>query len=200
MLGKRLISFLKRTPTSQLSSLAKSAEEPRSSPWGRRVVSGALICLTGGVALSALNDLYIYHGCSRCVCAKAMERATKNQAIIDAIGEPIVRGPWYNASLAVAHRRHSVSCTFPVSGPQGTGTVQFKAVRTGDDTWYSFLLPRDWEVLIMEALLHVPSNEEKQRTFRINLLDNIPSPATVACIDCRSPESAVVREEVKSSN
>lgn len=63
--------------------------------------------------------------------SKAMERASKNQAIIDAIGEPIVRGPWYNASLAVAHRRHSVSCTFPVSGPQGTGTVQFKAIRTG---------------------------------------------------------------------
>lgn len=33
--------------------------------WGRRVVSGVLICLTGGVALSALDDLAIYHGCSR---------------------------------------------------------------------------------------------------------------------------------------
>lgn len=64
-------------------------------------------------------------------CSKAIERASKNQAIIEAIGEPIERGPWYNASLAVAHKRQSVSCTFPVSGPQGTGIFQLKAVRNG---------------------------------------------------------------------
>lgn len=69
-------------------------------------------------------------------CSKAMEKASKNKAIIDAIGEPIVRGPWYNASLAVAHKRQSVSCTFPVSGPQGTGMFQLKAVRNGGG--YSF--------------------------------------------------------------
>jgi hypothetical protein len=60
-----------------------------------------------------------------------LEKAIKNQAVIDAIGEPIVKGPWYNASLAVAHKRHSVSCTFPVSGPQGSGVLQVKAVRDG---------------------------------------------------------------------
>lgn len=65
------------------------------------------------------------------ICSKAMEKVSKNQAIIDAIGEPIVKGSWYNASLAVAHKRHSVSCSFPVSGPQGTGLLQLKAVRNG---------------------------------------------------------------------
>ncbi|KAF2307141.1 hypothetical protein GH714_025069 [Hevea brasiliensis] len=63
--------------------------------------------------------------------SKAMEKASKNQAIKDAIGEPIAKGPWYNASLAVAHKRHSVSCTFPVSGPRGNGVFQLKAVRNG---------------------------------------------------------------------
>ncbi|KAE8681292.1 VSP protein [Hibiscus syriacus] len=53
----------------------------------------------GGVALSALDDLAIHHGCSR----KAMEKAT--------------------------HKRQSVSCIFPVSGPQGDGVLQLKAVR-----------------------------------------------------------------------
>jgi len=65
------------------------------------------------------------------ICSKAMENASKNQAIIDAIGEPIVKGPWYNASLAVAHKRQSVSCSFPVSGPLGSGVLQLKAVRNG---------------------------------------------------------------------
>uniref|UniRef100_A0A5B7BT00 Mitochondrial import inner membrane translocase subunit Tim21 n=1 Tax=Davidia involucrata TaxID=16924 RepID=A0A5B7BT00_DAVIN len=185
MLGKRLISFLKSTPTSQLSSSGKSVEEAKTKSWGRKAVSATLICLTGGVALSALDDLAIYHGCS----SKAMEKASKNQAIIDAIGEPIARGPWYNASLAVAHKRHSVSCTFPVSGPQGTGIFQLKAVRNGDDTWFSFLRSRDWEILIMEALLHVPTNEEKQQTFRISLSDNFSAPACKACTDCQFQES-----------
>lgn len=60
-----------------------------------------------------------------------MEKVSENQAIRDAIGEPIVKGPWYNASLAVSHKRQSVSCTFPVSGPQGTGVLQLKAIRNG---------------------------------------------------------------------
>lgn len=60
-----------------------------------------------------------------------MEKASKNESVINAIGEPIVRGPWYNASLAVTHKRHSVSCTFPVSGPRGTGVFQLRAVRDG---------------------------------------------------------------------
>lgn len=60
-----------------------------------------------------------------------MEKVSKNQAMIEALGEPIVKGPWYNASLAVAHKRHSVSCTFPVSGPQGNGVLQLRAVRNG---------------------------------------------------------------------
>lgn len=40
-------------------------EEGKAKTWGRRIVSGTLICLTGGVALSALDDLSIYHSCSR---------------------------------------------------------------------------------------------------------------------------------------
>lgn len=64
-------------------------------------------------------------------CSKAIEIACKSEEVINAIGEPIVRGPWYNASLAVAHKRQSVSCTFPVSGPGGTGIFQIKAVRNG---------------------------------------------------------------------
>lgn len=60
-----------------------------------------------------------------------MEQASKNQEVIRAIGEPIVKGPWYNASLALAHKRNSVSCTFPVSGPHGNGVLRVKAVRSG---------------------------------------------------------------------
>ncbi|XP_020079903.1 uncharacterized protein LOC109703621 isoform X2 [Ananas comosus] len=127
---------------------------------GRRVLQIGLISLAGGFALSAINDLAIFHGCS----SKAIEKASQNQKIVEAIGVPIARGPWYDASLAVAHRRKSVSCTFPVSGPQGSGIFQLKAIRSGEDGLFSFLRHHDWEILIMEALLHVPSNDEKQHS------------------------------------
>ncbi|KAK2363896.1 hypothetical protein QL285_088830 [Trifolium repens] len=193
MLAKRLSSFLKLSPKPQISGAVKNADEQQSKYFGRKAVSFVLITITGGVALSALDDLSIYHGCS----SKAMENASKNQAIINAIGEPIVKGPWYNASLAVAHKRQSVSCSFPVSGPLGSGVLQLKAVRNGDDTWSSFFLPRDWDILIMDALLHVPGNEEKQQTLRINLSHKL-SPSSTACAECVACPSQ--RSEAKLSS
>ncbi|XP_042973853.1 uncharacterized protein LOC122305397 [Carya illinoinensis] len=184
MIGRRLINLFKRSSKSQLSGPAKPAYEDNSKSLARKAVSFVLFTVTGGVALSALDDLVIYHSCS----SKALEKASKNRAVIDAIGEPILKGPWYNASLAVTHKRHSVSCTFPVSGPQGSGTFQLKAVRNGDESWLSFLRPRDWDILIMDALLHVPGNDEKHQALRISLSD-FPSPACTACTECKPQES-----------
>ncbi|XP_004493828.1 uncharacterized protein [Cicer arietinum] len=187
MLAKKLSSFLKLSPKPHISGAGKNVGEEQGKYFGRKAVSFVLITITGGVALSALDDLAIYHGCS----SKAMENASKNQAIIDAIGEPIVKGSWYNASLAVAHKRQSVSCSFPVSGPLGSGVVQLKAVRNGEDTWSSFFLARDWDILIMDALLHVPGNEEKHQSLRINLSDKLSPSCTpcTACVACPSEKS-----------
>ncbi|KAL3650145.1 hypothetical protein CASFOL_006548 [Castilleja foliolosa] len=187
MMGRRLTSLLKK------NRAVAAVGEGEGQSVGRKIVSGALICLTGGVALSAIDDLLIYYGCT----SKAMQRASKNQAIIEAIGEPIVRGPWYNASLAVGHKRQSVSCSFPASGPQGTGMFQLKAVRNGDDSWFSYLRPRDWEILIMEALLHVPSNEKQQQTFRINVSDNLHIPPPPP--DCKTCTAACVPQQPSQS-
>lgn len=81
-----------------------------------------------------------------------MEKASKNKALLDAIGEPIVKGPWYNASLAVAHKRKSVSCTFPVSGPQGSGVFQLKAVRNGGLYCSIFTVTVTVTVLVFDIL------------------------------------------------
>ncbi|KAI3434203.1 uncharacterized protein J3R85_006655 [Psidium guajava] len=195
MLARRIVSAAKDTPKFLYSSSAQPSNEGKSG-FVRKAVSFVLITVTGGVALSALDDLIIYHDCS----SKAVDKASKNKAIIDALGEPIKKGPWYNASLAVAHQRHSVSCTFPVSGPKGSAIFQLKAVRNGDDTWLSFLRPRDWEILIMEALLHVPENEEKQRTFRISLLGDFPPPDSKACMSCSSSEQKHAETQKSSAS
>lgn len=48
-----------------LCSSSKSVDEEKGKSIGRKAVSFVLITVTGGVALSALDDLLIYHGCSR---------------------------------------------------------------------------------------------------------------------------------------
>ncbi|XP_051119805.1 uncharacterized protein LOC127243699 [Andrographis paniculata] len=187
MVGRSIWLLLKNRSAAAAAPLSSAAPgQGKSNPWARKLVSGALICLVGGVALSALDDLAIYHSCSK----KALEKASKNQAIVEAIGEPIERGPWYNASLAVAHKRHSVACTFPVSGPQGSGIFQLKAVRNGEDTLFSILRPRDWEILIMEALVHVPGNEQPEQTFRISVSDS-PPPDFKLCTSCTPQPSEI---------
>ena len=66
-----------------------------------------------------------------------------------------------------------------------------------DDSWYSFLRSRDWEILIMEALLHAPANEEKQQTFRISLTDNLSAPDPNACVACQAQSSEATATEKK---
>ncbi|KAK9087660.1 hypothetical protein Syun_030054 [Stephania yunnanensis] len=184
---KRLISGILKIPQlTQSSSNLNFAEKGKSQILGRKAVQVLLLSLTGGVALSALDDLAIYRSCS----SKAMEKATQSQEILSALGDPIVKGPWYNASLAVAHKRHSVSCSFPISGPRGSGIFQLKAIRDGDDSWFSFLRPREWNVLVMEALLHIPENDEKNQTLRISLSDSLAPTSSKECIDCRFQQSS----------
>ncbi|XP_050364935.1 uncharacterized protein LOC126783500 [Argentina anserina] len=175
MLARRAVSFLKSSSAPQFSSVAASAktvDEGQTKWFGRKAVNYLLITITGGVALSALDDLIIYQSCS----SKAMEKVSKDPTMRDALGEPVVKGPWYNAQLGVAHKRQSVSCKFPVHGPKGTGVLTVKAVRDGDDSWLSYLISRNWDILIMDALLHIPENEEKKQTIRIT----IPEPACTA--------------------
>ncbi|KAL0803107.1 hypothetical protein Bca101_058283 [Brassica carinata] len=197
---RRSIKELKQPWSGVSSDKAAAKENGTLGSFGRKAVSFVLITVTGGVALSAFDDLSIYRGCS----SKAMEKVMRNKAMIEAIGEPIEKGPWYNASLAVSQQRHSVSCSFPVIGPQGTGILHLKAVRNGgkkflkrpklacddddddsystsflvaflfgflgtEDSLFGFLQQRDWDILIMDALVHVPSNDGPQQTLRIDI-------------------------------
>nr|CAB3486439.1 unnamed protein product [Digitaria exilis] len=158
------------------------ATESGPGAWARRAAALSLLGLTGAVAASAVSDLSVFLSCS----SQAIEKATQNQQIVNAIGKPIVRGPWYSASIAVNHAKHSVSCTFPVSAPQGNGLLKFKAVRLGEESWYSFLQPSDWEILIMDAILDIDTEDGKHRTMRVTIPDNTRAPPPADCTACKS--------------
>ncbi|OEL21921.1 hypothetical protein BAE44_0017060 [Dichanthelium oligosanthes] len=197
MLAARRLSAATSASTSPLLRRRLSAQaHPTASPplpppdatesgpgaWARRAAALSLLGLTGAVAASAVSDLSVFLSCS----SQAIEKATQNQQIVNAIGKPIVRGPWYSASIAVNHARHSVSCTFPVSAPQGSGLLKFKAVRLGDESWYSFLQSSDWEILIMDAILDIHTEDGKHRTMRVTIPDNTPAAPPANWTACKS--------------
>ncbi|VAH86959.1 unnamed protein product [Triticum turgidum subsp. durum] len=148
---------------SYFAGAGAAGEKKKRSTAVRKVVAIGAISLAGGVALSAINDLAIFHGCT----SKAIDKASENPEVVQAIGVPIARGPWYDASVVLGHRRRSVACTFPVTGPRGSGVFQIEAVRNGEDGVLSFLRHHDWEILAMDARLELqlealPSDDGSQ--------------------------------------
>ncbi|XP_044969038.1 formin-binding protein 4-like [Hordeum vulgare subsp. vulgare] len=180
--------LLLRRLSAQPKPKAPSPPPPPPTPsdegaaaWARRAAALSLLGLTGAVAASAFSDLSVFLSCS----SQAMEKATQNKQVASAMGEPIKRGPWYSVSIAVNRARRSVSCTFPVSGPQGDGLLKFKAVRLGEESWFQFLQRSDWEILIMDAILDVRTKDGKCETMRVAVADNMPAPPPPPA-DCRS--------------
>jgi len=174
----------------RVSSPVESANK-RFTTLGKKATPLILLGLTGAFALSAFDDFIIYYNCS----SKAIEKATNNVSLREALGEPITRGQWYNTTLSVAHHKRSVSCTFPVVGSQGSGILQLKAVRHGENNWFTFLGSQEWEILLLEALVHTGANEESKRTFRINLITDPNLPENKDCKECKLSTSLHPRHD-----
>lgn len=187
MAWRSSLSHLKRSWRGQQHNISLStiagvsssveSDDKRFTTLGKRATSFILLGLTGAFALSAFDDFAIYYNCS----SKAIEKVTNNVTLREALGEPITRGQWYNATLSMAHHKHSVSCTFPIVVSQGSGILQLKAVRHGDNSWFTFLGSQEWEILLLEALVHTGANEESKCTFRINLMTDSNLPENEEC-------------------
>lgn len=164
-----------RRLSSGVAETMKESETGGSKPpskLARRSGALALFVATGLVGYTVFDDMVIYDRCS----SKAMETASQDARLKEVLGDEIQRGPWHwcEASLAVAHEGHSASCSFPVSGSHGTGSLHLKAVRLNGrrDTF----LPRimdggEWEVLMLEALIPSSGGDNAVPTLqRINLM------------------------------
>lgn len=102
-----------------------------------------------------------------------MEAASQDPRLKEVLGNRIQRGPWhwYAASLAVARDGDSASCSFPVSGSRGTGSLHLKAVRLNAKT--DNFLPRmmdggQWEICTLEV--QIPSSDAATSPPRLRTL------------------------------
>ncbi|GLJ53744.1 hypothetical protein SUGI_1146860 [Cryptomeria japonica] len=168
--------------SSTADGVASSVDSVSKRRFTRKAISFVLLGVTGGFVLSAFDDFAVYHKCS----SKALEKAISNERIQEAIGEPIARGAWYNATLALANKKNSVSCTFPIIGPKGRGIVQVKAVSCRENNWHDYLPGYlRWEIIFLEALVHAPTDEENTHTFRINLMKTPNLLENKDCKECK---------------
>ncbi|OAY68628.1 hypothetical protein ACMD2_12895 [Ananas comosus] len=55
-----------------------------------------------------------------------------------------------------------------------------------DDTWFSFLQHRQWDILLMDAILDVPSNDGNHQMLKVTVADSStpPPPPPVDCKEC----------------
>ncbi|KAG6555881.1 hypothetical protein Mapa_002523 [Marchantia paleacea] len=146
----------------------------------QRAGAVALCGAMGWAAASAAEDVYIYDQCS----SKALEKASQDPRLKEFIGEEIKLGQWhwYEASLAVAHKGMSASCSFPVYGSHGTANLHLKAVRLHgrrESVFHNIFGGGQWEVLMLEA--QVPGfsdGNSASSSQRINLMQTSDEPKT----------------------
>ena len=55
-----------------------------------------------------------------------------------------------------------------------------------DESWFSFLKQSDWEILIMDAILDVPTKDGKRQTVRVTVPGKKAAPPPADCRACKS--------------
>jgi hypothetical protein len=65
-------------------------------------------------------------------------------------------------------------------------TIVMSSIFSADESWYSFLQPSDWEILIMDAILDIHTEDGKHRTMRVTIPDNTLAPPPAECTACKT--------------
>jgi hypothetical protein len=91
------------------------------------VVGGIPLCICGGCVAT------VYFGISAAIKASepyqiAMDRASTNQEVIDALGEPIETGMFSKSNYSDNGGEIKVEATWSISGPKGSGTLRVRSV------------------------------------------------------------------------
>lgn len=99
------------------------------------LIVGIIIAVVGGIPICICGGCFaaVYFGVSGVIKASepyqiAMERAGKNQAVIDALGEPLKTGAFTNAQHNTSGSQTDVELTCGISGPKGSGTLRLHSI------------------------------------------------------------------------
>jgi hypothetical protein len=69
----------------------------------------------------------------------AIERASQNQVVVEALGTPIEQTGMVSGSLSFGDDTGDADLKIPIEGPKGKGRIYVVGTKTGDDWTYSEL-------------------------------------------------------------
>jgi hypothetical protein len=103
-------------------------------PLGCFSVIAAFVAFVAGIVFVAFgvvrsSDVYQY----------ALQRASSNEAVVEALGEPVEPGWYLTGSIQVEGASGQADISIPLSGPTGKGTLFASARKTGGRWEYSVL-------------------------------------------------------------
>ncbi len=109
---------------------------PRPSTWWTRnwkwfVPTGCLAILGLGLAFVAAMVYFVFGMMkSADVYQEALRRAQSSAAVVQVLGNPVKDGLYVAGNIQVNGPSGSADLSFPVSGPNGKGTVYLKATKS----------------------------------------------------------------------
>ncbi|GJP59153.1 hypothetical protein CLOP_g8804 [Closterium sp. NIES-67] len=154
-------------------------------PWPRIAGAAILAGATLGVTYSVADDVLLFYRCS----SEALEVANQNEQLKAAIGSPVRRGPWYNATIGITHGGRAASATFPVEGPKGSALFHLRAIRThGGRSTLLYNLQSDpkWQLFVLQATVAPRAVALPEEAARPAPAAPGASPATAAAADAAS--------------
>ncbi|KAG0572435.1 hypothetical protein KC19_VG094800 [Ceratodon purpureus] len=166
---KRVQACSRRTNVARVPSLLPLRARGEMS-FCAKFTSAVVLGAMGISGVSIYDDYLIFQQVSK----KALAKANVDSEFKAIVGENIDQGPWYEASMTVDHEGHSAACSFPVSGSLCSANIHLRAVRYEETNSFAsyFVLPGsgEWELVVLEALMHRPGSGDQQNPERIDLL------------------------------
>jgi len=103
-------------------------------PVGCLSIIAAFVAFLAGIFLVVFgflrsSDVYQY----------ALERATSNEAVVEALGEPVEPGWYLTGSIEVQGASGQADVSIPIAGPRGKGTIFVSARKTAGRWDYQVL-------------------------------------------------------------
>ncbi|OAY68637.1 hypothetical protein ACMD2_12900 [Ananas comosus] len=132
-------------------------------PLSSFVFSKRIASLHGGAATS-------YSSSSSAAAAAAAAAAAE-----PARGGDTKRSSWARRAVPVA--------LLGLTGAVALSAVNDLALFLSYDTWFSFLQHRQWDILLMDAILDVPSNDGNHQMLKVTVTDSStppPPPPSIA--------------------
>lgn len=139
--------------------------QKRSCAWGWLAVPvGCVVALICFVAFPLLIVTFVFSLMKSSDAYKeAVEMASANTAVIEALGTPIKEGFFVTGNIHTGNKNGNADLSIPISGPQGKARINLVATKAGGEWTYSVLTVTIKSTGAVIDLLDLPAESTEPR-------------------------------------